>query len=154
MSVCSTCHADITLEDGVWFADRIEDFSHQHTPTEEVTMQDTTTEYERDPRLAAFIDGQIQARPLEAELVKQLIAGFAADGKPIVSFFDGEEEGTCTSEQEILDIVFNLDEVRLYSADGHMVFLVMGQFPDTITDYTVGIESIIDPVQAWAERHG
>lgn len=113
------------------------------------------TDYVRDPALAAFIDGALKRNPAEHEIVLELIKRMAAAGKPIVKFYDGGERGKFKSDDpfEILDIVFNLDEVYLYTETGAMIFLVFGNDPDElICDYSTSLDDIIDPLMTWMER--
>lgn len=111
------------------------------------------TTYERTPALAAYIDGALENSQIEAEMVRKLIAACAEAGTPIKSFYDGEERGKFTSDDplEILDVVFNLDEVYLYTTDDRMVFIVFGNDPDELfCDYSVSLEDLITPICDWA----
>lgn len=102
--------------------------------------------------LRAFIDNQIEKRPIEATIARKVIRALKAAGTPVVSIYDGEEDEDVTTEREMLDIIFNLDECWLHAYKGGFVYLVMGQGYDMIADYNVSLEGPLKPVNDWIDK--
>jgi hypothetical protein len=103
-------------------------------------------------RFQRFIDDAIEKNPIEALLVRRLIKDMAAAGTPIVSTYDRVEYVKVDGEREILEQVFNLDEVFLLTKRKSYVFLVMGNEQDIFADYTMDLEPIMAPIQRYAEK--
>lgn len=99
--------------------------------------------------LQDFIAEQIKARPVEAKITRKVVRALKAAGKPVTRVFDGYEMVSVQTERDVMEQVFNLDEARLYTADGSWVFLVMGNEWDLICDYTTDIEDVLKPVNDW-----
>ena len=104
--------------------------------------------------LKQFIAGQIAARPIEARIVRKLYSELAANSERIVKVWDGEEYVNVSSEQDVLNEAFNLDELRVYTMGGDYVLLIMGEGADVIADYTVYLESSMQETLALAQRLG
>lgn len=102
----------------------------------------------------AFVDNEIRQRPREATLIRKLCRALRENGTPVTEVYDGAEFTKVATTADVLSLVFNLDEAYLFT-DQRMayVFVVMGEFPDTIADYTLNLESAVEPVMQWAERY-
>ena len=105
--------------------------------------------------LQDFIAEQIKARPIEATLVRKVYKALKKAGTPIVKVYDGEVYETIESEKDLLDLAFNLDEFRAYTADGSWVFVVMGQGAEGLTDYTVSLEAAFEAygIPEWIDKN-
>lgn len=102
--------------------------------------------------LQEFIAEQIKARPIEAKIVRKVVRALKAAGTPVVKTWDGVETTKVSTEKDIMTEAFNLDEVWLYTADGSWVRLTMGNEWDLITDYTLSLEEVIEPVSEWIDK--
>lgn len=102
--------------------------------------------------LQDFIAKQIAARPLEATLVRKIVRALKAAGDPIVKIYDGEEFVKVKTEQDVLNEAFNLDGLRLHTASGSWVYLVMGQGVEALADYTIDLEEALEPVSVWIDK--
>jgi len=103
--------------------------------------------------LTTYLTEQIAARPVEALMVRKVVRALKAAGTPVVRIWDGEEHVRVTSEKDVMDTVFNLDEAVLKTADGAGVFLVMGEGYEMICDYSVSLEDALAPVNAYVDAH-
>ena len=103
--------------------------------------------------LDEYIARQIAARPVEATLVRKIVRALKAAGTPVVKGYDGEEFEKLTTEKSVLDFAFNLDEFRLYTADGAWVFVVMGQGAEGLTDYSLDLEDALEPLSDWIDKN-
>lgn len=101
--------------------------------------------------LRAFLDESMAHRPLEVKMVKKIVKALREAGTPVVAVWDTEEEEAVNTTQNVLDIVFNLDEAWLLTADRSWVRLSMGEGFDMICDYTVDLEEALKPVNEWVE---
>ena len=99
--------------------------------------------------LRTFLDGQISSRPIEREIIERIANALRDAGTPIVKIWDSEEWTEVSTNQSILDVAFNLDELIVYTADSAGVFLVMGEKWDMLNDYNVSLESALEPVNVW-----
>lgn len=98
--------------------------------------------------LRTFLDTQMAARPMEVKALKKLYRAI----KP-VEMYDGEEETKFSTQAEFLDLAFNLDEFRVYTADDSWVFVTMGEGCDMICDYTTDLEDALKPLNDWLEKN-
>jgi len=103
--------------------------------------------------LKEFIAGQIKALPIEARILRKVIKAMKDAGDPIVKVWDGEEMCDTPKREDIFEIVFNLDECRIYTASGNWIFFVLGNEWDCICDYTVDIEDALKPVNDYIDLH-
>lgn len=101
----------------------------------------------------AFINREIAARPIEADIVRRVIAALAEAGTPVVNVWDGVESTPVVTERDIMEQVFNLDEAYLYTTSGAWVRLVMGNEWDLIADYLISLEEALDPVQKYIAQN-
>jgi len=101
----------------------------------------------------AFIDEGIASRPIEARIVRKVVRALKAAGNPVVKVDDGEEHIAVTTERDVLDQAFNLDELHLYTANGGWVFLVMGNEWDVICDYSISLEDALQPVNDYIDKN-
>ncbi len=104
--------------------------------------------------LKTFIDTAIKNSPAEASIVRKIVRACKRAGNPIVRVWDGEEFNAVSTERDVMEQVFNLDECKLYTQSGGWVYFVNGNEWDALSDYTVSLESIIDPVSDWAMEKG
>ena len=104
--------------------------------------------------LQEYIARQIERRPIEARIIRKIVRALKAAGTPVVETWDGDETVKVRTEREVLEVAFNLDEVRLYTEDGGWVFLVMGQDWDTLTDYTMDLDEALVPVNDYIMNYG
>ena len=98
-----------------------------------------------------FIDTAIKNSPEEANLLRKIIRALKAAGTPIVEIFDGEEFVAVKTERDIFEQVFNLDDSRLYTADGSWVRFIGGEGWDALCDYTLSLEDALKPVNDYIE---
>lgn len=102
--------------------------------------------------LTLYINRAIASNPIEAAMLARLYKAAEDAGDPIVSVDDGGENVEVTTIREVYDNVFNLDESRLYTERGRMVYIVMGNEPyELFCDYSSSLEDIINPISEWAE---
>lgn len=106
-------------------------------------------------RLQRFIDGQIAARPIEATLVRKIYKALKEAGTPIVRLYDGETWEKVESEKDLLDLAFDLDEWRAYTANESWVFVVMGQGAEGLTDWTIDLDPAFDAygLTEWIDKN-
>lgn len=97
-----------------------------------------------------FIANAIENSPVEASIVRRIYKALEKAGTPVISVFDGEEYTNVSSIEEVLQIVFNLDESYLHT-EGSWVRLIMGQDWDTICDYGTSLEDALKPVNSWIQ---
>lgn len=102
--------------------------------------------------LQDFIAKQIEDRPIEAKIVRKIVRVLKAAGKPVKYVFDGVERVYVSTEKDVLNEAFNLDEVYLHTDDGY-VFLTMGEGWDLICDYGLSLDDDLKPVFAWIEKN-
>lgn len=104
--------------------------------------------------LKKFIKRQIDRRPIEADIVRRIIRAMEENGTPIVKTYDREETVKVSTEEEILEEVFNLDEVFLLTEDSSWIYLVMGNGWDVIVNYTTDLEDVLDSIQEYTMGMG
>lgn len=105
--------------------------------------------------LRTYLDEQIAARPIEATLVRKVYKALKKAGTPVVKGYDREEWVKLESQQDVLDFAFNLDEFFLYTEDGAMVWIIMGQGAEGLTDYSVSLEEAFEAygLTDWIDKH-
>lgn len=105
--------------------------------------------------LRTYLDEQIAARPIEATLIRKVYKALKKAGTPVVKGYDREEWVEFTSQDEVLDFAFNLDEFFLYTEDGAMVWIIMGQGAEGLTDYSVSLEEAFEAygLPEWIDRN-
>lgn len=104
-------------------------------------------------RFQRFIDDAIAANPIEADLLKRIIASLESAGDPIVKIDDREEVSEVSTPREIFEAAFNLDELFLITKSGSWVRLTMGEEWDMICDYTTDLEDALKPVNEFVESN-
>ena len=102
-----------------------------------------------------YIAEQIKARPIEATLVRKVYKALKKAGTPVVKGYDREEWVSFKSEKDVLDFAFNLDEFFLYTEDGAMVWIIMGQGAEGLTDYSVSLEEAFEAygLNDWIDKN-
>lgn len=105
---------------------------------------------ERNERLAAYIAERIASSPLEAAYVRRIVRNLKANGTPVTHVHDGEQRIPVRTERDVLYQAFDLDELVLITSTGAAVWLVMGQFPDMVSDWNISLDAAIEPATAWA----
>ncbi|WPK42363.1 hypothetical protein [Pseudomonas phage Ppu-503] len=95
---------------------------------------------------AELYKGRVMSLEAKAErrIVANLLAYLEHHGWSLATVWDGEEDCPAANVREAMELVFNLDEARVYvkkpNAAGvntfHSVVLVMGNASDIICDYT------------------
>lgn len=105
--------------------------------------------------LRTYLDEQIAARPIEATLIRKVYKALKKAGTPVVKGYDREEWVEFKSQDEVLDFAFNLDEFFLYTEDGAMVWIIMGQGAEGLTDYSVSLEEAFEAygLPEWIDRN-
>lgn len=78
---------------------------------------------------------------LERRIVANLIAHLESNGFHVTSVYDGEEDIKVTDMKSAMELIFNLDDSRVYfsagpTADDHSVVLVLGNGIDVVSDWT------------------
>lgn len=76
---------------------------------------------------------------LERRIVANLLAWMEFKGWNVVEVFDGEEETKVTDAKAAMELIFNLDDVRVYLSNGkgalHSILLILGNGVDVISDW-------------------
>jgi len=103
---------------------------------------------------SAFIANSIKSHPAEATIVRKVFKALKEAGTPITSVWDGEENTKVGSLQEVLELVFNLDEAFLRTSDGSWVRIILGNEWDALCDYTVDLEDALASVNAYIATKG
>lgn len=103
--------------------------------------------------LETFIAEQIAAKPVEAKIVRKIVRALKAAGTPVTQIWDSEEYVTVSTEKEVMEQAFNLDEIYLDTESGAWVRLTMGEGYDMLTDYSVSLDDALAPVRAWIEAN-
>lgn len=97
-----------------------------------------------------FVQQSIDSRPREVECVRRLVASLEAHGHTVTHVNDGDEQIPVAGVEDVLTLAFNLDELTLITSTGSGVYLIMGEFPDTVSDWGVSLDDAIRPVTDWA----
>jgi hypothetical protein len=100
-----------------------------------------------------FIDDAMKALPAETRMVNKVYESLKKAGKPIVKVWDTEEWTQVSTLRELQEIVFNLDECFLYTADNSWVRIVLGNEWDCVVDYTVDLEEALEPVNSLYDKN-
>jgi hypothetical protein len=100
-----------------------------------------------------FVAKAIKDSPIEAKIVRKVCKALKDSGNPVVSVFDGDDTTPVESTQDVLALVFNLDEAWLTTKTGAQVFLTMGQDWDTVCDYSLSLEAALEPIIDWIIEH-
>jgi hypothetical protein len=83
--------------------------------------------------------GQPPARTIrERRIVWNLFLHLAKNGWKVSTVYDGEDNVDTNSMQAAMEIIFNLDDARVYFTNGveeHSVVLVLGNDMDIISDW-------------------
>lgn len=103
---------------------------------------------------ASFIASSIKAHPAEATIVRKVFRALREAGSPVTSVWDGVEDSPVSSLQEVLELVFNLDEAFLKTSDGSWVRIILGNEWDALSDYTVNLEEALASVNAYLDSKG
>ena len=112
-------------------------------------MNTVTSTSEISAQLREYIDKQVAQRPIEAKIIKRICRTLREAGTPITQTHDGMDFTAVHNTQDVLDQAFNLDEVTVFTADGHGIYLTMGQEWDTICDYHLVLEATLEPIMEW-----
>lgn len=96
----------------------------------------------------------VAQRPIEARIVRKVIKALKDAGNPVVQVYDTEEYVDVKTKDEILNEVFNLDEAYLITESGGWVRLTMGQDWDTVCDYTMSLDEVLEPVMQYVMNEG
>lgn len=108
---------------------------------------------ETTARLDRYIASQIEARPIEAKIIKRVYNALKAAKKPVIKTWDNVDIERVNSLEEVYTIAFNLDEVYLITGKSSWVRLTMGEEWDLICDYTTDLEEALKPVNDWIDKH-
>ena len=103
--------------------------------------------------LTQFIDEAMASHPIEAGIARRVYNILAEAKDPITEVFDGEEFVKVDSQREFLEVLFNLDEVKAFTASGGWVMLINGEGWDMISDYTVSLEDTLAPVNEYIVKN-
>lgn len=108
---------------------------------------------ETTAQLDRYIASQIEARPIEAKIIKRIYNTLKRAGFPVKKTWDTVDIERVNSLDEVYTIAFNLDEVYLIVKTGSWVRLTMGEEWDLICDYTLDLEEALKPVNDWIDKH-
>lgn len=76
----------------------------------------------------------------EQRIVANLIHHLEQAGFKVMSVDDGEEDNCVSNMKEAMELIFNLDEARLWvkkeGTEQHVIMLIMGNDLDIICDYS------------------
>lgn len=125
-------------------------YNHAYTGD---TKQGEEPKMETTAQLDRYIASQIEARPVEANIIKRVYNTLKAAGKPVAKTWDTVDIERVNSLEETYTIAFNLDEVYLIVKTGSWVRLTMGEEWDLICDYTTDLEDYLKPVFDWIEKN-
>ena len=109
--------------------------------------------YNSDRYAIQFTHDSIARRPLEARIISRIVDVLGEAGDPVVRVWDSEEESPVSSVGDVVHLAYNLDELWLYTQSGAVIFLVMGQDWDILTDYSVSLEDTLTPVTEWIYKN-
>jgi len=70
----------------------------------------------------------------------------ASHGTPVTKIYDGGEYVKVEDTEDVLTEAYNLDELHLFTAAGSYVYLIMGQYPDTIADWTTDLDESVETI--------
>lgn len=99
-----------------------------------------------------FVTNQInKADNREVTLIRNIVESMAAHGTPVTKIYDGGEYVKVEDTDDVLTEAYNLDELRLYTTKGSYVVLIMGQYPDTIADWTIDLDESVEDIAMNAE---
>ncbi len=98
------------------------------------------------PRIP-FVTNQInKADKREVKLIRDIVESMASHGTPVTKIYDGGEYVKVEDADDVLTEAYNLDELRLYTAKGSYVQLIMGEYPDTIQDWTTDLDPSVEDI--------
>ena len=89
-----------------------------------------------------YKDGKIPPHVVrERRIVWNLIQHLAAAGHQVVEVFDGEEYARTPTPKDAMEVIFNLDEARVFfmksrNPGKHGVYLVLGNDLDVVSDWS------------------
>jgi len=101
--------------------------------------------------LSEFAKSSVAALPAEATTVRKVWKALKDAGNPVVRVWDGEESIPVTTRDECLEAVFGVDQAWLYTATDQMVFIVLGNEWDALSDYSVSLEDTLAPVNEYLQ---
>ena len=96
---------------------------------------------------------QIEARLVEARIVKKIFKTLRDADDPIVSADDTEDRYTVTTLDEVLNAAFSVDQIFFHTRRGGWVCLVMGEGWDILCDYSVSLEEALYPVTEYVDKN-
>jgi len=115
----------------------------------EPTMEDLTTHVKMPrggtiPRLVC-VQRWMDRRPKERALIRRVVRSLRKRGYRVAEVDDHEERTRVNGEEDVLTLAYNLDMLYLMvekdGEDAGYVWLIMGQYPDTIADYTMNLDA-------------
>lgn len=101
--------------------------------------------------LSESTKSSLAALPAEATTVRKVWKALKDAGNPVVRVWDGEESVPVATRDECLEAVFAVDQAWLYTASDQMVFVVLGNEWDALSDYSVSLEDVLKPVNDYLE---
>ena len=102
--------------------------------------------------LTDWTQKQLADHPAEAAVVKAIIDTLHRAGNPVTQVDYFEDRIDTPTRDDVLNIVFDLDESFLITDDGSWVRITLGNEWDCLTDYTVNLEEILQPVSDLIDR--
>lgn len=99
---------------------------------------------------------------VERMVVSHLIQTAAQHGYAVTKVYDGEEFEKCTTEAQAMDVVFSVDDSRIYfkhpdQEKGHCAVIVLGNDGwDAIADHSTGDkwDDVMTEVDEYVDRLG
>jgi hypothetical protein len=96
----------------------------------------TVPELEHDAMMLREFGHTVSDRGrMERRIVAALLAHLSARGFEPRSVWDGEEDTPATDTKAVMELVFNLDESRVYFGS-HSVVFILGNGVDVLSDWT------------------
>lgn len=99
---------------------------------------------------AEYTAESMAACPEEAKVIRKVIRALKAADNPVVQAWDGAAYLNVTTEAEIFEAVFSVDNSAIITKNGGGVDFVLGNGWDVISDYSTSLESVLEPVLDWA----
>ncbi len=96
--------------------------------------------------------------PVETEIVTRVMKAMEDNGTPVNHVWDGEEYVRVHTRDDILEAVFSVDMSRMCfipsrrsGVNMSYVLIVLGNEEDALADYTMDLETALQPVHEYID---
>jgi hypothetical protein len=104
--------------------------------------------------LTPYIAQALKHHPIEAKIVRKVLKTMRNANNPITAIFDGVEDTRVKTNNEALELIFDLDEAVLLTTDRSWIRIILGNKWDCLVDYTMDLEESLTPVNNYIEKYG